>query len=323
MIKRFVRYLILAVTMIVLPFVVIAEELPVLDCMYWVSNMQKIYQEKNFQLTLVKSSNTEVEPVLFTHGVIGNKSYLHWLYLNGMPNGFYTTDNNLVYFLLNKDKIVMPNAKTPTLFTRFLSYNIQNIQENYKSIITGKVRIANRDAISVQLISKNNERYNFDLWFDETSGILLQMQVIDSLEGLRESFYAVSLVELESPHEIIKTIVDASNEQTNLSDINVPSDENADLNWDLLYIPQGFKKVFSQKYFLPNSNVPVEHVLYTDNLVDFSVYKIKAIDSMNFQVVKENTLNLYRHVVNDQEIVVIGELPLHTLKKVAEGYKYK
>lgn len=63
--------------------------------------------------------------------------------------------------------------------------------------------------------------------------------------------------------------------------------------------------------------------MFSDGFVEFSVYKIPAIGSMDFQVVKEGSVNLYRRLIGDEEIVIIGELPLAIEEQIARGYRVK
>lgn len=319
MFKRIAKKFCLAVFLVILPFVVLANELPVLDGMYWVDRMHNAYQKANYELLLAKVSLGDMEPIQYTNGVIDQKHYLHWFYLNGLPTGFFSNDKNLVYFMLGKDKLVMPNARSPTIFTRFQSQDIKKIQETYNATVTGKFRIANRSSIAVRLVPKKLDHYNLDLWIDEQTGVLLQMQVVDPIEGVRESFLLTKFNLFNEANGLIKNI--DANPIPEVADSTKEREILDEMSWSLGFIPQGFSQVFAQKYLLSNSNIPVEHVLYSDGLVEFSVYRLSQIGSMDFKVVKERTVNLFRREIGNKEIVVIGELPLIVTEKIAQGVK--
>ena len=311
----------MAVLLLVLPFVAKADELLVLDGKYWLERMQEAYKNNNFELFLVRASAGNLEPVRFTHGILNNHAYTHWYYLNGMPNGFLTNGDNTIYFIDGKKKLVMPNHKDPVFFTRLQTFSLEKRLDFYDVTLLGKFRIINRDTISIGLSPKHNDRFIFTLWIDEETGSLVQLQVIEDKDGIKESFLGVNLKTFKKPNDLIIDL--SKNIYANQYEVTPIESTKNDLNWSLDYIPYGFKQFFSKKYVLENSNIPVEHVMFSDGFVEFSVYKIPAIGSMDFQVVKEGSVNLYRRLIGDEKIVIIGELPLAIEEQIARGYRVK
>ncbi len=309
--------------LLVLPICVVADTLPVLDGNYWLGKIQDSYKTRNFELTMAQATViANIEPITFTHGVVDNRAFSHWVYLNGIPSGHLILENAVMHFMAGQEPFVVHDSSQPTVFTRIQTIELPELLKSYEPLVTGKQRIAGRDAIILRLSALGHDRYSYDLAIDETSGILMQVITQDPNDKLIESFVAMRLDIFEEPSEIIKRV---SSTQVEIPS-NAQVSNNEDLTWHLTFVPQGFQRVFSQKYMLSRSNMPIEHQIYSDGLVEFSVYKIASIGSMEFPIVKQNGTNLYRQPLPNNsrfEIIVIGDLPIDTETKIAQGYAEK
>jgi sigma-E factor negative regulatory protein RseB len=301
----------------VLPFVAHSSTLPILDGDYWIKGMISSYAKSNYELLFAKASVGAIEPIMLSHGVVNGEAYSHWLYLNGVPTGYFTKGENIVYFVAGQEPYVVKNSNLPSVFTRLQTIDPDVLLKQYEAVVTGKQRVANRGSISVRLSSIKNDRYNYELIIDEKTGLLLQVTVLSTKDEVVESFACMSLIELDAPNQLIEDV-----SRMNLS-FPVVADRNEMLDGSELklgYLPTGFHEVFSKKYNLTDSNMPIEHKIFSDGLVDFSVYKIDSVGSMDFPIVKQGGTNLFRHIIGNKEIIVVGDLPLDTEKNIAEGF---
>lgn len=283
-------------------------------------SMQKSYASNNFELVIAKSFSGQLEPMSYYHGIINNNVYSYWLYLNGVPSGFFTKDKKVVYYIAGQIPYIVENGRAPFVLSRFENINIDDLFQHYNISILGKVRLADRSVISVELSSKNPDRYSYILGIDDDSDILLQVDVLDQSEKkIVETYAAMELKILQKPSPILENI-----HKFEIENSNINADElgnNEPFAWTLGYIPDGFKNIFSKKYSMEGFSEKVEHVMYSDGLSDFSVYKVNAISNIDFPIVKQGAVNLYRKSYNLYEIIVVGEIPLSVAVKIAESYK--
>ena len=142
----------------VLPFVAHSSTLPILDGDYWIKGMISSYAKSNYELLFAKASVGAIEPIMLSHGVVNGDAYSHWLYLNGVPTGYFTKGENIVYFVAGQEPYVVKNSNLPSVFTRLQTIDPDVLLKQYEAVVTGKQRVANRGSISVRLSSIKNDR---------------------------------------------------------------------------------------------------------------------------------------------------------------------
>ncbi len=312
------------------------------------SEMQNAYRSSNFELYFVKQSMATAEPISFSHGVVDNRQYSHWLYLNGVPMGYFSAENIIAYFRAGSQPELVERGVPPFLIGRFNTVSLDKVYSNYVPVSIGRNRIAGRNVFMVRLSPKKNDRYGYVLYIDEITKILLQVDVVNPTDGqMVESYMATHFVNTSEPNKIIQKINEAylndpvivemtsknreasesvegeaADNDSAASDIskNKRAEDIRKLGWGLSYVPSGYELVKIEKNSIPDQNSEAEHLLYTDGLSDLSVYRIKALEGSEFPVVKQGTTNLFRYRADPYEIVVVGDIPVETEKKIAESY---
>lgn len=281
------------------------------------SALQKSVQKQNFVLYLTKGIAGQLEPMQFSHGLVDGHEYTRWLYLDNAPSGYYTKDDWIVYFSNGTEKMSVGKGRLPGALPRLLAVEAKRIINSYQPVILGDIRAAGRSALGLKLMPRWNDRYSYVLAIDKKTFLPLSVQVFNPAYGRVESYSGVYLWTGDEPSTDIKLLAQNARDNQEVTN-NMTS--YVSFGWKISYIPEGFKRVFSASYALGNYGSEVEHVLYSDGLADFSVYKLKTLESMEFPIVKQGGTNLYRHRLSDYEIIVVGDLPFDTEKKIAESY---
>ncbi len=282
------------------------------------ANMQKASASKNYELLFTRVSAGQIEPVSFSHGITEAGSISHWLFLDGEPSGYFTKGDLIVYFAYGTEPFAVRNALLPSVFVRLMQVPAEKILKSYTPYIAGEKRIAGRLSREIRLSAVDNSRYSYILHVDSKTDILLGAEVVSHNNNLVESFNAVDLAVLDTPNAKVQNVENAS------ESFPVPVENGGKperFSWNLQEIPSGFEPVFSQRYALGDGLDMVEHVVYSDGIADFSVYRIPLIGNMDFPVVRQGRTNLYRHQVPPYEIIAVGDLPLEAEKRIAESYR--
>ncbi|WP_406042689.1 MucB/RseB C-terminal domain-containing protein [Succinimonas sp.] len=287
------------------------------------ADMQKASTSKNYELLFTRVSAGQIEPVSFSHGLTEAGSISHWLFLNGEPSGYFTKGGLIVYFAYGTEPFAVKNALLPSVFVRLMQVPAEKILKSYTPVLLGEKRIAGRLAREIRLTAMDNYRYSYILHVDSKTGILLGAEVVHHNPGmgndsLMESFNAVNLAVSDTPNAKVLNVENASESFPNPADNAEPLEK---FSWSLKELPPGFEPVFSQRYALGDGLDTVEHIVYSDGIADFSIYRIPLIGNMDFPVVRQGRTNLYRHQAPPYEIVAVGDLPLEAEKRIAESYR--
>ncbi len=311
-----------------------AEENPNLDAERNLRQMQDSFKTANFELYFVKQYPMQSEPVVFSHGVVGGREYRHLLYLNGLPMGYFTRDGDIYYFRAGSPVEKVSHGVSPFLPDRLSTIDLDALYKNYVPVVTGRSRIAGRDALMVRLSPRANDRYGYMLYLDEETRILLQVDVINPLESSVEEYYlAAHFAPADEPSKVILSIDNGFRKQFPGADpgdlANAPAPgaagkrsggEKGGIVWKLSYVPPGYELVYADRSVVPGTETEADHLLFSDGISDFSAYRIKALEGRSIKIIRQGATNLLRQPRGDREIIVAGDIPLETAEKIAKSY---
>ena len=95
-------------------------------------------------------------------------------------------------------------------------------------------------------------------------------------------------------------------------------------NWQIDWLPPGFKKVNSSRHRIAHTKQPVEFMLFSDGLVEVSVYVNPSQQSQRpVEYVMNGATVVLNQVVNNVEVSVVGKIPSNTAKAIADSIQIK
>lgn len=293
----------------------------------------------NFNTSFVVVKNNQTEPYHWLHGIAKKttpeiahnaevnsdekKEFIELeilALLNGPRRDILRIDNVVSYiepeyapYSINSEHI---NSPIPVVFSKDISI----LEDNYHFVSVGKNRILGRAAQLIRIVPKDSYRYGFWLWLDQKSGLLLKLAVITRQGNLLEQIQFTHL-------EITDTISDNLNQLQNtvlpsVIDFSAQKVET-ELAWKVNWLPKGFEPVKSNRHQLNKSEQAVEFMLFSDGLVDISVYvnpsedKNRAIEFAN-----DGATIVMSHVVNNIEMSVVGKIPLESAKEIVKSISF-
>ena len=122
---------------------------------------------------------------------------------------------------------------------------------------------------------KDEFRYGYRLWIDETTAMPLKTQLCDGHGRVIEQIVFASLT-LSSRIADSEFKPDVSTEGfqwlRNDSQPGKEPPENASLVWNALKLPPGFKMAARSAQVMPGSTDPVSHLVFSDGLASVSVF---------------------------------------------------
>lgn len=195
-----------------------------------------------------------------------------------------------------------------------------NLRDNYHFYLTGDERIADRRAVIVQVIPKDNHRFGYTLGIDKKSGLPLKAMRINTDKRVMER---VQFVELTVGEAIAEAEIEPRSERSREVAHDLISCESRptanEPAWEARWLPAGF--VYSGQRQTPGG----DHMLtYTDGLATFSVFisKANARPSITGRAQMGATVAYVNQRIWDQQphsVTVVGEIPFATAQKVVAG----
>lgn len=288
----------------------------------WLEKLSNSLRTLNFTTSFVVVKNNQAEPYHWFHGVNDEGSELEILsLLNGPRKDILRRDDIVSY--------ISPGSPPYSIKTNYISSPIPSALRNdfnllmdfYDVVSVGRSRVLGRLAQLIRIEPKDENRYGYWLWLDQYSNLLLKLAIVS---GQGEMLEQVQFTHLDITPE-------PSNSLLNLQSAEFPavielpnSFYENEMLWKVNWLPDGFKEIRSNKHDLSLTKTMVDFRLFSDGLVDISVYvnstpqKKRAVEH-----IKDGATVVLNQVENGIEVSVLGKIPPVTAKAIADSITFK
>ncbi|MBE2897318.1 MucB/RseB C-terminal domain-containing protein [Pasteurellaceae bacterium 20609_3] len=282
------------------------------------AQMTAAWRNSDFDITFVKLMPNEVNSYQYRHLYHNGKHYAQLFSLDGARQEIIQRDDIVSYFGSNYQPFSLKaNAIIDDLPSAVYA-DFDKLKAHYDFIDAGKTRIANRIAQVVRILPKDDFRYQYVLWIDSASHLLMRSDMLDRNGNLLEQFRVTSLTQGDTLKGLIAPI-----EQLHLPPvIALEGDAPAqDPNWHLSWLPPGFELRKHDKYQTDIGEL--ESLLFSDGLFSFSLYLNPNIsDNLGEHAWQQENNTIYTLSENHHEITLIGEIPLITAKQIVKDITF-
>ncbi len=293
----------------------VSEEKEYTEAIGWLEKMGATLREQSYHGTFIYMRGPRFDTVEVTHQYQDGEEFERLKNLSGAKREIVRVDDHAVCLHAEGESTSphpLPRGPFTHTFNRILNQNL----ENYKFGVHGVGRVANRAAVRVSVSPKNRDRYGYQLWLDEETGLLLRSNLIN--KGHVLELFQFTEVEIGEPldSEMLVASIDQSSAYEHdlltrgqLAQLTQPATPTWKVNW----MPEGFKQVRA-----PNGN----GMVFTDGVATVSIFVEKQTRNSlgNVQTQVGGTVVLSKPIEGSQEqITVVGEVPFATAKRLAES----
>ena len=288
----------------------------------WLERLSNALNKLNFSTSFVVVKNNQAQPYHWFHGVDENGKELEILsLLNGPRRDILRKDNIVSYIEPELPPYSVTSKKISGPIPAILAGNISQLETIYDFISVGRSRILGRPAQLIRIEPKNAHRYAYWLWLDQQSSMLLKLSVVTKQGQQLEQIQFTHLDITDKPSESVLQLNDT--ELPVLVDIPVEY-QKQELQWDVNWLPAGFKQINSNRHKISLTKQPVEFVLFSDGLVDISIYVNASKEKQrNADFAMEGATLVLNQVNDGIEVSVVGKIPSKTAKAIADSISIK
>ena len=284
----------------------------------WLNRLSNSLKSLNFSTSFVVVKNNQAEPYHWFHGVTEQGIELEILsLLNGPRRDILRKDNIISYIEpeLPPYSVLSNQVKGP--IPNILSGNVDDIARTYDFVSVGKSRVLGRGAQLVRIVPKDDHRFGHWLWLDSETVMLLKLVVATKQGLLLEQIQFTHLDIADKPSESVSQL-----ESTELPAVlEIPDGyQQQALSWQVNWLPDGFKSVNTNRHRLTATKQAVEFTLFSDGLVDISVYVNPTREAQRAtDFVFDGATVALNQVTNGMEVSVVGKIPSSTAKRIADS----
>ncbi|MDY7531535.1 MucB/RseB C-terminal domain-containing protein [Pseudomonas sp. Bout1] len=280
----------------------------------WLTRLGRAEQQQSFQGTFIYERNGSFSTHDIWHRVQNGLVRERLLQLDGSAQEVLRVDGRTQCVSGTLVAGLGDSSNAPAR-----AFDPQKLKVFYDLAVTGKSRVAGRNAIIVSVTPRDQYRYGFELHLDRETALPLKSLLLNDQGQLLERFQFTQLNtsvpddrDLQPSGECTPVAVSTAK----------ASEAEAPQAWHLDWLPPGFQLSSSSAHKDSHTKVVVSSLMYDDGLARFSVF----LEPLNGAAVTETRTQLgptvavsrrLNTVEGEVMVTVVGEIPIGTAERIA------
>lgn len=281
--------------------------------------MANAVHNRNFDASFVVVKGKSMEPYRWVHAKQGETELEHLSLLNGAGLEMIRVNDQVTYFEPQSEPYSLKTDSIAGPIPEVLFKDIQRLSEHYDFVLGGKGRIAGRAAQLVRIESKDEHKYNYWIWLDMESALLLKAAYVNHQGEALEQLQLTHISVTEQPAPMLLEVLNR-NFPTPLPENELEGVDNSSTNWKISWLPAGFELLKSDRHKLDLNNELTDYYLYSDGFVEVSVFIQRPLPGKRLSgALTSGATTVYVHNGGNFDVSVVGNVPSLTAKAIAES----
>jgi len=288
----------------------------------WLERLSSSLRTLNFSTSFVVIKNNQAQPYHWFHGIDENGAELEIISsLNGPRRDILRIGDVVSYIEPESPPYSVSSKQVSGPIPAILSGDIEQLESGYDFISVGRSRILGRPAQLIRIEAKNSYRYAYWLWLDQKSGMLLKLSIVTKKGQQLEQ---IQFTHLDVTNQLSETLLKLPSTELPVI-IDIPQEyQQQKLQWQVNWLPKGFKQVNSNRHKISLTKQPVEFMSFSDGLVDISIYVNGTKEQQRAaDYVMDGATLVLNQVNKGIEVSVVGKIPSQTAKAIADSITIK
>lgn len=307
-------HFLIALMLVSAPVRAIEPELSAQDIL---AKMHQAMAALNYQGTVAFLKNDRLEPMKYAHAAALGVQQERLQSLNSPLREIVRDTDKVSCIFKDSQHITLDYRPFEHSFLVDVPNDLDAASNSYQFERLGEENIAMLDTYVVAIIPKDQARYPRRIWVEKQQFLPLKAVLYDhtgkALEQWMFTDFAVKdnipFVTVNSPAATLP-LQDSSTAPTHAA-------------FEVTALPLGFSEIYFTQQHLHPSEPPVDHLLLSDGFTTVSVYMEHTRVGMPSGLKALGAVNAYSRSLNNYPVTVMGEVPVETVKLIADGIKLK
>ena len=283
-------------------------------------DMADAVHTRNFDASFVVVKGQTMEPYRWLHAKQGDIELEHLSLLNGAGLEMARVNGQVTYFEPHSQPYTIKTDTIAGPIPEVLFKDIERVSAHYDFVLGGKGRIAGRSAQLVRIESKDEHKFNYWIWIDTESSLLLKSAYVDHKGEMLEQLQLTHISVTEQPAPMLLEMQNRSFPAAMPTTEIENASEGAGNNWNIGWLPDGFKLLKSDRHKLDLNNELTDYYLYSDGFVEVSVFIQRPLPGKRASgALSSGATTVYVHNGGGFDVSVVGNIPAMTAKAIAES----
>jgi sigma-E factor negative regulatory protein RseB len=290
----------------------------------WLQRMNQALTTRNYDGTFSHWHGGRVEMLRIIHRVQDGTVSERLASLDGSGREFVRTGASLACYIPDKHMVLVEQRPPQQSLVSFPTVNDQTA-DFYDIREIGRARLNRRDTHIITVAPKDEYRYGYRLWIDESTAMPLKTQLCDAHGRVIEQIVFASLtLSTRIPDQAFKPDVSTDGFKWVRDDSVRQPNPATTLAWNAMRLPPGFRMTVRSQQVLPGSATAVDHLVFTDGFASVSVFVESAPPAASPAAPQATALgssSAFSTVIDGHKITAVGEVPPETVQFIASQVK--
>jgi sigma-E factor negative regulatory protein RseB len=290
--------------------------------------MNRALTRRNYDGTFSHWQGGTVETLRIIHRLQDGQVSERLASLDGSGREFIRTGPSLTCYLPDRRTVLVEQRPAQEPLVGFPAVTSE-AAGNYDIQEVARMRLNRRDTHVISVAPRDEFRYGYRLWIDDSTAMPLKSQLFDTDGRVIEQLVFASLkMAARIPDSAFRPEVSAEGFQWLRNDAAPAAAALAPPPvWGALKLPPGFRMVMRSPQTLPGSAAPVDHLVFTDGLAAVSVFVESrpaaagvgagAAEVAEVRSARVGSSSAFSTVMNGYKITAVGEVPPVTVRFIA------
>lgn len=298
----------------------------------WLERMNQALTSSDYEGVFSHWQDGKVEMLRIIHRVKNGEVRERLVSLDGSGREFIRNGTELACYLPDKRTVLVEKrADQNPLLGNFPTFD-ESSTEFYDVQEVKRTRFNRRNTRIISVTPKDEFRYGYRLWIDDSTAMPIRTQLCDSRGRVIEQVVFSDLTfNAHIPDSAFKPEVSTEGFQwlrTEPSSNPVLAAGGPAL-WNALKLPPGFRMTVRAAQVMPGSQDPVAHLVFSDGLASVSVF-VEAHQAPQLPegqappapgVARFGSSSAFSTVIEGHKVTAVGEVPPETVKAIANSVK--
>jgi sigma-E factor negative regulatory protein RseB len=289
----------------------------------WLERMDHALTTRNYDGTFSRWQGGRVEMLRIIHRVQDGTVSERLASLDGSGREFIRTGASLACYLPDRRTVLVEERPAEEPLVGFPTVNDQTASF-YDIREVGHTRLNRRVTHVITVSPKDEYRYGYRLWIDDTTAMPLKSQLADAHGQVMEQIVFANLtLSSRIPDTAFRPEISTAGFQWLRNDAAAHLPPGA--AWSATNLPPGFRMTVRSAQVLPGTAGPVDHLVFTDGFASVSVFVQREPAPSGPPPAPESATvgssSAFSTVVDGHKITAVGEVPPATVRFIASQVK--
>ena len=302
----------------------------------WLERMNKALATRNYDGTFFHLSEGRIETMRIVHRFRSGRVTERLQSLDGSGREFVRADNELTCYLPDQHTVLVEPRQDRGPFLGSLPQFGAAVNDSYRIEALPATHVLGRPVRVIAVNPKDQFRFGYRLWLDETTAMPLKTQLCDARgQVIEQMFFA----RLDMPENIPDSDLAPTVRTGGMRWVRQGPSNGAAAGlsaYRASELPPGFRLTASGAQTLGNAAVPASHLVYSDGLATVSLFieaqqdppagAAAAADAASPEPPMQGLARVgsgyaFSTVVQGHQVTAVGEVPAQTVEFIAHSVK--